>query len=266
MHAAVLGSPISHSLSPVLHRAAYSELGLAHDYQAIEVTKETFVDFVKGCDDTWLGLSLTMPLKEVAFDVAEEVSPVALLSRSINTLIFNEKLVADNTDVTGIVHAVREMTSHDLTHMVIFGSGATARSSILAANQLGISTIHTVARNHSAIAECQAIATKLGITLIDASLRDITFTPQTLTVNTTPAGVGDTLADAVIDPTGPMLDVIYHPWPTALGQRWHDAQSIAIPGYLMLLHQAAKQVELMTGQEAPLHAMRTALMDALASR
>lgn len=266
MHAAVLGSPISHSLSPVLHRAAYAELGLDHDYQAIEVTTETFRDFIQGLDASWLGLSLTMPLKEVAFDVADEVTPVAVLARAINTLIIGDTIRADNTDVLGIVNAVREMTSHPINHAVIFGSGATARSSIIAASQLGAQSVHAVARNHKALDECRSIANKLGMTFADVSISEVVFDATTLTINTTPAGVADALADAVIDPQGPVLDVVYHPWPSAVAQRWHTAECIAIPGYLMLLHQAAKQVELMTGQEAPLFAMRHALMEALAQR
>lgn len=266
MHAAVLGSPISHSLSPVLHRAAYKDLGLDHDYQAIEITTATFQQFITTLDDSWLGLSLTMPLKEVAFDVADEVSPVAVLARAINTLVVGERLVADNTDVIGIVHAVREMTTHQLTSAVIFGSGATARSSIVAAAQLGITSIQGVARNHSALAECATIAIKLGLDFQDAALADVRFDENTLTINTTPAGAADNIADAVIDPQGSILDVVYHPWPSALASRWHAADCIAIPGYLMLLHQAAKQVELMTGEQAPLHAMRTALMQALLER
>lgn len=266
MHAAVLGSPISHSLSPVLHRTAYAELGLDHDYQAIDVTTETFSQFISELDSTWLGLSLTMPLKEVAFDVAHEVTAVAVLARAINTLLIGDVIRADNTDVLGIVHAVNEMTSHPLTSAVIFGSGATARSSIIAASQLGVTEIQAVARNHTALAECRLIADKLNITFTDVPIADVTFTQHTLTINTTPAGVADAIADAVIDPHGPVLDVLYHPWPSVLAQRWHSADCLAIPGYLMLLHQAAKQVELMTGHEAPLHAMRSALMAALADR
>ena len=266
MHAAVLGSPIRHSLSPVLHNAAYAELGLDHDYSAIDVTADTFRGFIQDLDDSWLGLSLTMPLKEIAFDVADEVSPVALLARAINTLIIGESIQADNTDVLGIVNAVREMTSHPINHAVIFGSGATARSSIIAASQLGAQSVHAVARNHKALDECRIVATKLGMAFSDVSISEVEFDATTLTINTTPAGVADALADAVIDPQGSVLDVVYHPWPSAVAQRWLTADCTAIPGYLMLLHQAAKQVELMTDHEAPLFAMRQALMDALAQR
>jgi shikimate dehydrogenase len=266
MHAAVLGSPISHSLSPILHRAAYAELGLQYDYRAIDITTETFTQFMDTIDSSWIGLSLTMPLKEVAFEVANEVSAVAVLAHAINTLIIGDVIQGDNTDVLGIVNAVREMTSHDLNRAVIFGSGATARSSIIAASQLGVTDIQAVARNHTALAECRTIANKLGVTFQDVPIADVTFDHNTLTINTTPGGVADAIADAVIDPLGPVLDVVYHPWPSALAKRWQLAECIAIPGYLMLLHQAAKQVELMTGQEAPLHAMRSALMAALNNR
>ena len=109
LNAAVLGSPIAHSLSPVLHRAAYRALGLREwRYAAHEVDEEGFLPFVAGLDETWRGLSLTMPLKEVAFEVAADISPTALATGAVNTLVRREtgEWDAHNTDVHGVVAAL----------------------------------------------------------------------------------------------------------------------------------------------------------------
>ncbi|CAB4331156.1 MAG: shikimate dehydrogenase [Actinobacteria bacterium] len=265
MIAAVLGSPIAHSLSPVLHLTAYRELGLQHEYRKIEVDAESFREFVDTLTSNWLGLSLTMPLKEIAFDVAQSVSPVALLTRSINTLICGDELMADNTDVTGIVQAIKESSDSPFDRLVLLGSGATARSAIVAAAQLDIGAIYAVARNEAALLECASIAKRLGMEFEATSIYDLEFTPETLTINTTPAGVADRLVE-VVQPEGALLDVVYHPWPSILAKHWLSHDLTIISGHLMLLHQAAKQVELMTGQTAPVEAMRVALLTAMRSR
>ena len=266
MLAAVLGSPINHSLSPVLHNAAYRELGLPHDYRAIEVDQDGFHAFMKTVNSFWLGVSLTMPLKEIAFEVAQEVTPVALLARSINTLLVGEKLVADNTDVIGIVRAVEESAVGPFRTMVLIGSGATARSAIVAAGQLGVRQVWAVARNHKALTECARVAKHVGVGFADMGIRDILWDSETVTINTTPRGVADSLLSAMPAPRGALLDVIYHPWPTQIARYWQEFGQVAIPGHSMLLHQAAKQIELMTGQQAPVDAMRRALTEALNNR
>jgi shikimate dehydrogenase len=264
--AAVIGSPVSHSLSPVLHTAAYRELGLPHDYRAIEVNKDGFADFMKTVNSFWLGLSLTMPLKEIAFSVAHEVTPVALLARSINTLLVGEKLVADNTDVIGIVRAIEESAVGPFRTMVLIGSGATARSAIVAAGQLGVRQVWAVARNQRALHECEKIAKKVGVGFADMGIRDILWDSETVTINTTPKGVADGLLSSMPGPRGALLDVVYHPWPTQIARYWQEFGQVAIPGHTMLLHQAAKQVELMTGHQAPVEVMRQALIEALNNR
>ncbi|MEI6109044.1 MAG: shikimate dehydrogenase, partial [Actinomycetes bacterium] len=130
--AAVLGSPISHSLSPVLHRAAYEALGLPHTYEAIEIDESQLAEFVKSLDENWLGLSLTMPLKEVAFQVAHTIDETARLSGSINTLIFADQISAHNTDVLGIMDSLTEFGIGSPRSAIMLGAGATARSALLA--------------------------------------------------------------------------------------------------------------------------------------
>lgn len=266
MRAAVLGQPISHSLSPVIHNAGYKALGLPHEFAAIECNETSLRHVINSCDDTWMGLSLTMPLKEAAFNVADTVTSVAVLARSINTLLLTDQIHADNTDVYGIVQAVREHSLVKATRAVIIGSGATARSAIVACDELGITSIDMIARNKRALNECGEIAQRLGIAATATDPRDTVFTETTLTINATPAGVADVLIPSLHPPAGAILDVAYNPWPSAITAHWLNSGLVAIPGHAMLLHQAVKQFHLMTGFAAPVDAMRHALAEALHNR
>lgn len=263
MHAAVLGQPIAHSLSPALHNAGYKALGLEHDFTAIECSESSFKHVLESCDDSWMGLSLTMPLKEAAFTVADTVTSVAVLARSANTLLLTDKIHADNTDVYGIVQAIREHSLVKAHRAVIIGSGATARSAVVACHELGITTIDLIARNKRALNECGDIAQRLGIAATATDPREVVFTETTITINATPAGVADALIPVLHPPAGAILDVVYHPWPSAITHHWLTSGLVAIPGHEMLLHQAVKQFQLMTGFAAPVDIMRQALADAL---
>lgn len=112
--AAVLGSPIGHSLSPVLHRAAYAELGLTGwSYDPFEVEEDALAGFLKELEagqDRWAGLSLTMPLKRAVIPLLDEVSATAASVEAVNTLVFAEdgRRIGDNTDIPGMVAALRE--------------------------------------------------------------------------------------------------------------------------------------------------------------
>lgn len=266
MRAAVLGSPIAHSLSPTLHRAGYAALGLDHDYQAIDVPAAKFRDFMSGLTTCWMGLSLTMPLKEIAFEVANDVSPEAVLSQSINTIICGEHLRAENTDIHGIVAAVREVTSTQFTRLVVIGSGATARSTIMAAAALGVDTATVVARNATTRGRCEALAVRMGMVLSPDDDDTVLVTTDTLVVSTVPSAAGAEVAHRLAHADGTLLDVVYHPWPSPLVSHWRARSLPVVPGHLMLLHQAARQFEMMTGRDAPMGAMRQALESALASR
>jgi len=266
MRAAVCGHPISHSLSPVLHRAAYAALGLEHTYEAIDLTESNFADFVETLDDTWIGLSLTMPLKEVAFSVANSVSIRAKLTGAINTLVIGDEIRADNTDIFGIEQAVRESTQNIQGPFTIIGSGATARSAVVAAHNLGAKSITVVARNAETSDACVQLGQELGITSTHVALEDAHWQEASVTINTTPAGVADELIPTGTATSGLLLDVIYSPWPTQLATAWTLGGGTTCAGHVMLLHQACEQVRLMTGHDAPVEAMRSALQQALTSR
>lgn len=265
-HAAVLGSPISHSLSPVLHNAAYKVLGIDWTYERHEVVSEDLLDFVAQLDESWVGLSLTMPLKEKAFSIAQQISETARLSGSINTLLLGDVIKADNTDVYGIVQALNECGCDRALTGAVIGSGATARSAIVALAQLGVQDLTVLARNPQTTEECLEVAHMLGIETTHIAHDAQYLTRKDVVISTTPRGASDELVNSIKHQGGVLLDVAYHPWPSPLAKHWQSLGGVVVSGHLMLLHQAAKQVELMTGHTAPVEDMRTALDDAISAR
>ena len=169
--AAVLGSPISHSLSPALHEAAYRALGLDWEYGSIDVTVDRFPQVLDElqADPTFGGVSLTMPLKEVGLAAADIASDVARKTHAANTLIFRGgSIEADNTDPEGIVWALNRAgiaagAGAVVESAGIVGAGATARSTVAALAHLGIAEVHVVARRPEAITDLREVAEAFGL-------------------------------------------------------------------------------------------------------
>lgn len=264
--AAVLGSPVSHSLSPVLHNAAYRALGLDHTYSAIETAESELGSFLDSVDEEWLGVSLTMPLKEVAFDFADSCDELAELTGAINTLVFGDRVKAFNTDVLGLVDALSEAGSAKVSSAVIFGSGATARSALVALQRLGAKEVNCIARNETDVERMATIARQIDVDFSHVQLGEAGWLQADVVVNTTPVGVLDEIAREVISPKGLLLDVVYNPWPTQLAASWAVTGGTIVSGLSMLLHQAGHQVTLMTGKPAPVAQMREALNAELLTR
>ena len=269
MRAAVLGSPVAHSLSPALHTAAYAALGLAGwSYERRECTGSELPGFVDGLGPGWAGLSLTMPLKRVALDVADEVAPLAAATGAANTLVLRDgRRVAHNTDVAGIVAALRsEAVDGARGRAVVLGAGGTAQAALAALRELGIADVTVLVRSLARTAELRAAAERLGVDpVVDDALRDPARASAALrgadvVVSTLPRGAADALTGA----RGVVLDVVYAPWPTPFAATAAGAGARVVSGLEMLLHQAVAQVELMTGRPGPVDAMRAAL-DAAAS-
>lgn len=273
MRAAVLGSPIAHSLSPVLHAAAYAELGLADrwHYERHECDERGLPGFLARCAETgtepWAGLSLTMPLKRVAMTLADTVDPIAVQVGGANTMVFGDGLRhAYNTDVDGIVAALREAGITRIRTAAVLGAGATAASALAALRVLGATgegAVTALVRSLARTGELDAAAKRMSAEITTAELGGRggvdTLLDVDLVVSTLPAGAADRFALAVAKSGAPLFDVVYAPWPTALGTAVAEAGGTVVGGFPMLLHQAARQVELMTGVEhAPVRAMRTA--------
>jgi len=279
MKAAVLGKPIAHSLSPTLHRAAYAALGLTDwTYDLVECDGAGLADYVNARGLEWAGLSLTMPLKRTVLPLLDHVDHLATATGGANTVVFRpEGRYGYNTDVQGIVDALTEagaavLASTGPGSVTIIGSGATACSALAAVGELGAPGADVIARNPARAAGLQATADRLGLKVRLRPWEDLTsgdaVVPDLL-ISTVPAGAADKYAERlVLSHQAPpaLLDVVYHPWPTPLAQAARAAGAIMANGYAMLLHQAAAQVELMTGKPAPLAAMREAGEQELARR
>lgn len=272
---AVLGSPVGHSLSPVLHQAAYAVLGLRDwEYTAVEVDEAGLAGFLDGLGPEWAGLSLTMPLKRAVIPLLDAVDPDAEAVGAVNTVVLRRTgRSGSNTDVPGMVAALAEVGLTQLgaagpggdtaapgdaaaaaagSAPVVLGGGATAASAVAALARLGAATVRLVARRPEAVGDVVAVGARLGTDVQvsgweTAAERVESTPPGSVVVSTVPAGAADDLA-AQLRPgvDRPVLfDVVYAPWPTALARAWGD--SPVVGGLDLLVHQAALQVPLITG-------------------
>ncbi|MEW2267291.1 shikimate dehydrogenase [Streptomyces sp. NPDC047853] len=267
--AAVLGSPIAHSLSPVLHRAAYAELGLeGWTYDRFEVDEAALPGFLEGLGPEWAGLSLTMPLKRAVIPLLDGISDTAASVDAVNTVVLTRdgRRTGDNTDIPGMVAALREHGIEKTETAAILGAGATASSALAALARICTGEIAVYVRSEARAAEMRGWAERLdvGVRIADwADAEEALRAP--LVLSTTPAGTTDALAAAVPEMPATLFDVLYDPWPTALAARWSAHGGAVVSGLDLLLHQAVLQVEQMTGSPSvPLAAMRSAGERALA--
>ena len=267
MRAAVLGRPVTHSLSPLLHRAAYADLGLTDwTYDALDIGAEDLPVLLAGLGPEWRGFSVTMPCKQAAADLADVVEPLPRLLHAANTLVRTDAgWRAENTDVTGIGMALQLGGVEEIGSAAIIGAGGTATAAAVALSSLGARHVEVVVRD----------AARAG---------DVTRVLATLDVPATVSLLGDAVLDApVVVSTVPVdgqpdvlglpwragqtvLDVVYAPWPTPLATRVTEVGGIVLDGLDVLFWQATAQVELMTGQPAPIEAMRAALDAAVGPR
>jgi len=271
--AAVLGHPIAHSLSPVLHRAAYAELGLeGWRYDAVDVTEDALPGFVAGLDASWAGLSLTMPLKQTVLPLLHHVEPLAQVVGAVNTVLVqgagaSRVLTGANTDVHGIVAALAEGGASRAARAVVLGGGATAASALAALAQLGCPSATVLVRSQARAGGLMRAAHRMGVTPVFRPLDEAgaRLAGADVVVSTLPPHAADSLAEGLGAAGGVLLDVAYDPRPTALHAAWVAAGGVAVGGERMLLHQAAEQVRLMTGRPGPVAAMSAALEAALAA-
>jgi shikimate dehydrogenase len=254
--AAVLGSPIAHSLSPALHRAAYAELGLDWHYEALECREKDLPGVIAR---PWAGLSLTMPLKRVVLPLLDEASDLAHAVGGANTVVYDGgRRLGFNTDVYGVVTALAEVGVRSPGSAVVLGGGATACSALAALRDLGLPKATVIVRHPERAAEAVAAATRLGVGAAVRTFAD-PFPETDLVISTLPAGAGDTHAATIARSTGAFFDVVYAPWPTAAARAVAAAGGTVAGGFTMLLYQAVRQVSLMTGRhDVPVDAMRAA--------
>jgi shikimate dehydrogenase len=263
MRCAVLGDPIAHSLSPVLHRAGYAATGLDWTFDAVRVPSGGLAEHLAGLDNSWRGLSLTMPLKREAMPLADTVSARASLVGAANTLVLVDGEVhADNTDLPGAADAIRERYDGPVTTATILGAGATAASVGLALCDLGARSVLLLARDPDRATETVAAIERhpSAPTVEVGALADDLVRGEAV-ASTIPAAAQtpdlvERCAEAAV-----VFDAIYDPWPTPLAAAAGDR--VLVGGLDLLVHQAALQFEIYTGLPAPLEQMRAAGLEAL---
>jgi len=270
--AAVLGSPIGHSLSPVLHQAAYRALGLTEwSYQAIECDEAGLPGLLASLGPEWAGLSLTMPLKRAVLPLLDLADPLVAEVGGANTVILGDGgRLGYNTDVPGMTTALAEAGVTHADRALVLGAGATACAALAALRGMAAGQVTVAVRNAATAGSLLSAAGRIGI-----SVRFVPFGNQQggqswpLLISTVPARAADLYAErirAATLTTEAVLDVVYDPWPTRLAAAAQQAGATAVGGFELLLHQAARQVELMTGRAAPVAAMRAAGLAGLADR
>jgi shikimate dehydrogenase len=267
MRAAVLGRPVSHSLSPVLHRAAYAALGLSDwTYDALDIGAEELPVLLAGLGEEWRGFSVTMPCKQAAVDAADVVEPLPRLLHAANTLVRTDQgWRAENTDVTGVGMALQLAGVEQVGSAAIIGAGGTAAAAAVALASLGAEQVDVVVRDVSRAADVLGVLAALGVEGNVLPLGDAVLDAP-LVVSTVPVDAQPALLGLPWRPDHILLDVLYAPWPTALADHVTGLGGTVAGGLDVLFWQATVQVELMTGLPAPIEAMRRALDAALAAR
>jgi shikimate dehydrogenase len=243
---AVLGSPIKHSLSPVLHMSAFKFLGIQGQYSAIEVNSGDLRNFLENFASDMDYLSLTMPLKEEALELDLDFDSEGLRIRSINTLVKrNGRWSASSTDGSGFTKALQSAGYSKFNRILILGAGGTARA--IAGVISGFTNdVHVMGRS-------QSRADSISTSVVEANFQYLTWDDclsidsYDLVINTTPAGAADLFADSISRVEGKLLfDVIYKPWPTVLGRRWSDSGGKVLNGLELLIYQGIDQLALIT--------------------
>jgi shikimate dehydrogenase len=254
---AVLGSPISHSKSPLIQSAAYRVLGLDWNYDKIEVRPGGLRPFVESLDESWLGLSVTMPLKEEAAKFATSLDKAAEATGAANTLVRTEAgWLGYNTDVFGLVQAIHHGGLGELKDILVIGSGATATSAIAAISQLAPKAkVRVFARNPQTRDEVIDFGRSLGLSVKKVSNLPRAAKNADLTLATLPGGALNDWAAKLdkkrgFNPQGALLDVAYQPWPSELAAVWSSRGNTIISGLEMLIWQAVAQVRIFTSGDA----------------
>ena len=257
--AAVLGHPIAHSLSPALHRAAYRALGLDWTYEAIDVTAEQLASQLDRGPD-WVGMSLTMPLKEAVLPLLTDIDPVAERVRSVNTVLLEEgRRRGYNTDIIGLRTVIRETSLPDAASVTLLGGGATARSTLAALAELNVADVAVSTRRPEMVTDLLALAELLKVPATAAPWPPSELVMERdLVVSTVPTEASGELARHVPAAPQQLVDVLYDRWPTPFAAGWIAAGGSVASGLELLVYQAVEQIRLMTGSDVSSSILREA--------
>lgn len=240
----VVGSPIEHSLSPILHKAAYLSLGLDFEYEKHEVHSGELANFLN--QRSFTGLSVTMPLKSEAFALSGSCDSYSQLTGAANTLLRRgDSWHAVNTDVAGLMSVLSFLPNPETISVI--GSGATSFSALVAISKLFPSaSLFLMARSQPQQSKLREFGERLGLQVITNEMETERVVSSELVMSLVPQGAYQEFWKevAVLDgrPKGWLFDVSYNPWPTEAASAWGIERTIS--GLEMLIWQAIDQVGL----------------------
>lgn len=271
---ALLGWPVRHSLSPIMHNAAFAEQALDLAYLALPVRPEDLDEVIAALGAAGaVGANVTVPHKRAALGCCEHLTDEAELIGAVNTLVWTtDGLLGDNTDAAGLREALRaEVDLHDGEVAVVLGTGGAARASVVALGRLDVEVV-VVGRRADAAAELATLAQRAGapaaraVDLADTDDVEAAIRSARLVVNATPLGLeGEPLPDPFhrLGPGQVAYDLIYHPPVTPFLAAARAAGAEGHHGLGMLVGQAAAAYRRWTGQAPPVATMSAAAMRAL---
>jgi shikimate dehydrogenase len=247
-----------------MHRAAYVELGLDWTYEAVEVREDGLSELLDSLDDDWRGLSVTAPLKRAVVSLVGTVDAEVERLGVANTILLGaDGRSAHNTDVPGAVAALAERGVEDVEMVRVLGGGATAASIASVAQRIGARRFELFVRDpdraQSAATVAEALGLEVDVRTIDQPILDV----ADLLVSTVPSDVIGSRVHELVESARAVFDVVYDPWPSALVTTTQKADRPAVSGIDLLAHQAALQVELMTGRTVDVAVLRDAALDSL---
>jgi shikimate dehydrogenase len=272
---AVLGFPISHSLSPAIHRAAYETLGFDWQYDAVELSGESLPAFLSALDGRWRGLSLTMPLKRDVVPLLDWADPLVALVGGANTvLVTDDGLRGYNTDVEGAMRSFLDAGLSRLESVWIVGAGATAASLLVASIRLGAGRIEIIARTPAKAEPLKELGEHLGAHVVVRQWHEppsSTEMPSAI-ITTVPGGAMDLEFGESVRTAVALFDVAYDPWPSEVAKSWMAVGGTVISGHDLLINQAIAQVRIfasgspdtpLAGEADAIDAMRAAIEPSL---
>jgi len=258
----ILGRPVSHSLSPAMHNAAFRELGLNAVYVPFPVTD--LAQAVAGLRGLAIaGVSVTIPFKEEIIPLLDELDPQAARMAAVNTVVNRDgRLIGYNTDWIGAVTALKAQTGMAGEHFLLLGAGGAARAIAFGILKNG----GRVTLTDLDAKRAENLAVEMGVEAIP--LNALEQCPASILINATPVGMAPDLEGLPIDPDllgrfTLVMDIVYRPLLTRLLREAQARGCRTIDGLQMLIHQATAQFELWTGQSAPLETMSRAAYAAL---
>lgn len=266
---AVFGDPIGHSLSPVMHNAAFKALGMDCAYHAFKVSKNNLKDAIKGASAMGFGgLNLTVPLKEKAMEIVEP-DPLAAAIGAVNTVDFKEGIRGYNTDGIGAEKALIEVgIKIQAANVLIVGAGGAARGISFQLASDGAEVIIANRTPEKAIRLAEDVAVVGNVKGCGLEGFDKLISNADVLINCTTLGMYPHVEDTIVTAEQMhedlvVFDIVYNPLKTKLLIEAEKAGAKTVSGVMMLVYQGAEAFRIWTGVEPPVEVMKEAVMGAL---